>query len=479
MLDSVRTRLTLWYVGVLTLVLLVFSFGVYGLLARNLERRTDVGLRGAIDSMKHLLGYERLEGDSELEAAQNTVMELRYPNMSLAVYRADGRLLAEVAAAGEIHATFPGSADAVTENLQLLTVPPSAADTAGSRIAFQRIRALPTDEPNLIVARQSLSTVNEELQSLRQVFLFAVPLAVVLAGLAGWFLARRALTPVVSMSEHARRIGADNLGERLPVANPRDELGRLASTFNELLARLNLAFDLQRQFMADASHELRTPLSVMHTTAQVTLERTQRAEAEYRDAISLMDAQTQRLARIVADMFTLARADAGHRPLEQTDFYLDELLSETVRAAQVLGNRVGVTVIVEVNTETLCRGDEGLLRQMLLNLLDNGIKHTPSGGRIGVTLARRDGYAGIVISDSGTGIPMEAQPHIFERFYRVDEARARVFPAQAAAHGNGSGAGLGLSIASWVAEAHGGSLQLVSSSRSGTTFQVELPLNVI
>ncbi len=476
MFDSVRNRLTLWYVAVLTLVLLLFSFGVYGLLAGNLERRTDAGLRAALDSMKHLLGYERAEGDSESEAARNTVAELRYPNMALAVFTADGRLLAEVAAAGKIHATLPVGAAAVTESIQLWTLPgDSATHVAQSRVGVQRVRALPTDEPNLIVARQSLSTVNEEMESLRQVFVVAVPLALLLAGLGGWFLARKALGPVVSMSEQARRIGADNLDERLTITNPRDELGRLASTFNELLARVNLAFDQQRQFMADASHELRTPLSVMHTTAQVTLERKHRAETEYRDALSLMDAQTQRLARIVADMFTLARADSGHRPLVPTDFYLDELLAETVRAAKVLGQRVGVNVILESNEETLCRGDEGLLRQMLLNLLDNAIKHTPVGGEVSVVLARRNGHAGFVISDSGTGIPVEAQPHIFERFYRVDSARSRA-SAETAANGHGSGAGLGLSIARWVAEAHGGSLQLVRSDTTGTTFQVELPL---
>ncbi len=477
MFDSVRTRLTFWYVGVLTLVLVAFSFGVYALLAGNLERRTDAGLHAALDSMKHLLGYERAEGDSELEAARNTVAELRYPHMALAVYTADGQLLAETLAEGDLHATLPLAPSDVHETLRLLTRPDARTTKEDRlRVAVQRVRALPTDAPNLIVALQSLETMNEELTSLRQVFLVAVPLALALAGLGGWFLARKALTPVVSMSEQARRISASNLEERLPVANPRDELGRLAGTFNELLARLNVSFDQQRQFMADASHELRTPLSVMHTTAEVTLQRAHRAESEYRDALVLMDAQTQRLARIVTDMFTLARADAGHRPIEPTDFYLDELLAETVRAAQVLGERSGVKVSVEPCAETIFHGDEGLLRQMLLNLLDNSIKHTPSGGQVSITLAQRDGVIEFVVADSGSGIPLEAQPHIFERFYRVDEARSRSVQNGATVNGKSSGAGLGLSIARWVAEAHGGSISLVQSDPAGTTFSVELPL---
>ncbi|MGH9903547.1 MAG: sensor histidine kinase, partial [Pyrinomonadaceae bacterium] len=265
-------------------------------------------------------------------------------------------------------------------------------------------------------------------------------LLLALAGLAGFFLARRSLAPVAAMSERARRIGAENLGERLPVANPRDELGRLAAAFNELLARLDASFDRQRQFMADASHELRTPLSVMHTTAEVTLEQPRRAEGEYRDALEMMDAQVRRLSRIVEDMFTLARADAGRRPLRGSDFYLEELIGETARAARMLAERKGVSVeVAGAEAETPFRGDEGLLRQMLLNLLDNAVRHTPAGGRVRVSLARSDSVCEISVADSGRGIPAEARAHIFERFYRADEARAR------AGTDGGGGAGLGLS----------------------------------
>ena len=473
MVDSVRIRLTLWYVGVLTLVLLAFSFGVYALLAGNLQRRTDTGLLAALDSMEHLLRYEREEGDTEQEAARNTVGELRYPNMTLAVFSADGQLLAEALAQGDTLAVLPMLPTEVNEAVQFFTLPDAQQIKQNAwRGAVQRVRALPTDPQTLIFARQSLKAVNDELDLLREVFLVAVPLALVFAGLGGWFLARKALAPVVAMSERARRISADNLGERLPVVNPRDELGRLAETFNELLARLNVSFDQQRQFMADASHELRTPLSVMQTTTQVTLGQTQRAEGEYRDALTLIDAQLRRLARIVTDMFTLARADAGHRPLEMTDFYLDELVTETVRAAQVLGGRSGVNVTLQTPAETPYCGDEGLLRQMLLNLLDNAIKHTPPSGAVNVQLAQRENEVELAVADTGAGITLEAQPHIFERFYRADAARSR----SASTPTNGSGAGLGLSIARWVAEAHHGQLELRHSGPEGSVFVATLPL---
>jgi signal transduction histidine kinase len=417
MLDSVRTRLTLWYVAVLLLVLMAFSFGVYELLARNLQRRTEIGLHAALESMHHLLTYERAEGDSEQEAARNTVMELRYPNMALAVYTGEGRLLAETLAADNKPARLPLSPTLINEEIRYFTLPDSQEPNEdGWRVAVRRVRALPTDAPTLIVARQSLEPVTEELELLRQVFLLAIPLTIALAGLGGWFLARKALAPVVSMSESARRIGAHNLNARLPVANARDELGQMAETFNELLARLNAAFDQQRQFMADASHELRIPISILHTTAQVTLEQPQREEPEYRESLTLIDAQTRRLARIVEDMFTLARADAGQRPRELTGFYLDELVADTVRAAQVLGGRNGVTVVLSSTHETPFCGDEGLLRQLLLNLLDNAVKYTPPAGAVSVTLLSHVGSVEIAITHTGRGIPPEAQPRIFERF---------------------------------------------------------------
>jgi two-component system OmpR family sensor kinase len=281
---------------------------------------------------------------------------------------------------------------------------------------------------------------------------------------------------VLVMSERARRIGAENLEQRLPVVNPRDELGQLAMTFNELLARLNdafaqqrLAFERQRQFMADASHELRTPLHVMRTAGEVTLDQAHNDEGEYRDALAMINQQTRHLARIVEDMFMLARADAGQRRPEWKSFYLDELVTEAARAAQVLAECKGVTVEIAHTDETPYRGDEGLLRQMVLNLLDNAVKYTPTGGAVRVSLARHDSAHEIAVADTGAGIPREAQPHIFERFYRVDKARAR---AEAGASG---GSGLGLSIARWIAEAHQGSLELRHSDERGSMFVASLP----
>jgi signal transduction histidine kinase len=299
----------------------------------------------------------------------------------------------------------------------------------------------------------------------RSILVIAVPLIVILAGLAGWLLNRRSLTPVLEMSRQAHRIGVNNLGERLPVVNPRDELGLLAATFNDLLSRLAAALDGQRKFMADASHELRTPVSVIRTIASVNLARTGRTEQEYREALEVIDAHSRRLSRMVEDLLNLARADSGQFAPLKTPMHLDDMILETVQAVSVLAR--DKTIRLEVGEmpeeEAAFVGDEDLLRQMVLNLLDNAIKYTPSPGTVRVGMEYADGHWLIRVVDSGRGIPTEAQARIFERFYRGNPGEKQ------------GGAGLGLSIAQWIAQLHGGVLELERSGPQGSSFLAKLP----
>jgi signal transduction histidine kinase len=193
---------------------------------------------------------------------------------------------------------------------------------------------------------------------------------------------------------------------------------------------------------------------------------------EYRDALMIMDDQVRRLTRVVTDMFMLARADTEKRRLLRGEFRLDLLVEECARAAEILGSRKGVRLIVNRLNKTPYSGDEGLLRQLVLNLLDNAIKHTPAMGQVVVSLETHDSQHEIVVSDTGSGIPREAQPHIFERFYRADKARSRSHSSEF-----GSGAGLGLSIAQWIASQHGGQVKLVKSDDHGSVFAASLPAN--
>jgi two-component system OmpR family sensor kinase len=469
MFRSVRTRLTLWYMGVLALVLVVFSVGVYASLARYLYAELDYELNNTVGGTQVSLLRELAEGETVSKAATDALDEHIAPRQAAAIFDPNGSLIAEDTALGGIHAPLP-TANLINGDQAALFTTSGTNSTDGRRVAVKRVGVSSPGKTYLIIVSQPLDEVINGLKTIRLIFFLAICAALALAGLGGSFLARRSLAPVARMTERARKMSAENLERRLPITNPSDELGRLAATFNELLSRLDDSLSLQRRFMADASHELRTPLSVMRTATGVTLEQPRRKESEYRDALKVVDEQARRLTRIVTDMFTLARADAGQRALNRTEFYLDKLILECVRAAEMLGAGKGVTIRVGELAETLYRGDEGLLRQLVINLLDNAVKHTPNNGEVGVSLEAHAAQLKIIVSDTGCGIPPEAQPHIFERFYRVDKSRSRAEASEL-----GAGAGLGLSIAKWIAETHNGYVKLQRSDHTGSEFIASLP----
>lgn len=465
----------LWYGGVLALVLIAFSIAVYALLAAILYDSLDTELGSTVEEIGLSLIHEiKVEGKGEREAAASVLDEHIAPRQAAAVFDNDGTLIAEDTAQGNIHARLPAMSLVPETDAELYTLSDNQGNRAEERrVAIRRVQIPASNKSYIIVISQSFDRVRRELRLFGIILSLVVLAALALTGAGGWFLARRSLAPVVEMTEQARRISAENLDERLPLTNPHDELGRLAATFNELLARLDNAFGQQRRFMADASHELRTPLSVMRTATGVTLEKDKRHEGEYREALQIIDEQARRLTRIVEDMFMLARADSGRRALDFHDLSLDKLISETVRAAEVLAGRKGIRIRVGDLPEMPYHGDEGLLRQMFMNLLDNAIKHTSPGGLVSLQLEKHPADYNIIVADTGAGIPVEAQSRIFDRFYRVDKARSRSHATEV-----GGGAGLGLSIARWIAEAHQGHLELRRSDQTGTVFAVSLPVGV-
>jgi len=457
--------------AVLAMALTAFGVAFYFLLSRALYSRVDNGLRSLIEVSIRSLTHDTEEGQSSLSAAQSTSAELATPEQSLLIFDGSGRLLAENHPEDNFQTHLPdlSSIPIREDGVYIQTITEAGIDDARHRVAARKVKIPPTNIPYILLVSQSLEGIENDLELLRGPLLFAGLAALLLAGLGGWLLARKSLAPVVAMARSARRIGAKDLGEQLPVANPRDELGQLATTFNDLLARLHSAFERQRQFMADASHELRTPVSVIRSAAGVTLRKPHRNEGEYREAIQMMNEQAQRLSRIVKDMFTLARADAGRYPLDKRTLYLNDLLEEVERAGSLLAAEKNVKLEITNAPESGFHGDEDLLRQMILNLVDNAIKHTPPGGIVRLSLTEEPSDYLIAVSDTGPGVPPEAQAHIFERFYRVDQARS------ISEDGNGAGAGLGLAIASWIAQSHDGSLELMRSDRNGTTFVAKLP----
>jgi len=450
---SLRGRLTLWYTVALILVLLLFGADVVVVQTRLGIRRADRELDSVHATLATLLREELRELDSPQLAATEAKNA--------------------IASLGDAIAILDDKGAPLAVQLEGLTLPqlvpaagmPSARtlDTAGGnwRVHTRPERFGPV-AMTLVVARP-LTDIAREQHEVREAMLFVIPIALLLAGTGGWWLASIGLRPIAVMAKRATSIPLTGLEDLGPV--PRDdELGQLARAFNGLVARLRAALQTQRQFMADASHELRTPVSIIRTAADVTLGRQFRQEAEYREALVLAGTQARRLGTLVEDMLVLARADAGAYPLRPVNLYLDDLVEECRRAVGVLAAERGVAVTSTGASDVPIRGDEELLRRLMLNLMQNAVQHSPTKGVVSVDVSPNGSRVYVRVSDSGTGIAEADRGRIFDRFVQLDPSR------------RADGTGLGLPIARWIAEAHQGSLSLESTGPSGSTFCVVLPV---
>jgi two-component system OmpR family sensor kinase len=481
MLNSVRSRLTLWYAAVLTCTLLLLSLVIYWIVKRSVMARTDAGLVELSDSFLATLEAELNDApvsEGVVPAAQQSMLEHQYPGHAFAVLTSTSQLLVSSSdLAGSTNTTAQTapnpkiSQEILQTCLATLNATPdrpfrSLSGHRGGARCYARTFFAAQNYYQLVILA-SLHPESELLERLRIAMGWLIPFTIILASAGGYFLARRSLAPVADMTARAERIGESTLHDRLQVQNPSDELGHLSATFNRLLDRLDLAFERQRRFIADASHELRTPLAILQGESEVALSQPDRPPAEYRESLSVLQHEARRLGRIVEDMFTLSRADAGQLPITLSEIYLDELAAECVHSVRTLAAAKSISLSLESHGELPVLADESLLTRMLLNLLDNAIKYTPAGGKVTVTTSHSASGPQLSVADNGPGIPSEFQPHIFERFFRADQARSRA--------NSGGGAGLGLSIAQWIAEAHHGKLELTRSAPSGTVFTVHLP----
>jgi heavy metal sensor kinase len=449
----------LWYAGVLALSLIAFALLIYYAAAAIFHERQDESLRSTAQTVGSAYVEELAETRSSVNAGQIVLSELIFPNRYVQFTDNTGRPMAS------------------SRNFSTaLTIPRSVLEQARAQgaglatVEGQRIAVVPLSsnrDLGFAVVAEPLSVIEDGLRQLRRDFFAGVPLVLLLASVGGYFLARKSLAPITSMNNQTQRISAESLSSRLDVTNPRDELGHLATTINDLLARLESSFKEQQRFIADASHELRTPLAVLRGETEVALGK-ERSVAEYQNSLSLIQEEAERLSRIVEDLFILARQPIEAPPaLIRERVSLDQAMKDCVRAARVLAIRKGVRLKLEDNLAPIAlKGDEELIRRMILNLLDNAVKYTPEGGEISLALARRNGSAELVVRDTGIGISEADQQRVFDRFYRVDKARSRAL----------GGAGLGLSIVRWIVDVHGGAITIDSVPNQGSTFTVQLPL---
>jgi two-component system OmpR family sensor kinase len=454
---SLRLRLTALYLAFFALLFVGFSLFLYSLLSRELVARLDETLSAELNTLTSLFQdeLEEMKGDVPV-AAHEAVTNMRLHAGLVAIFSGEQTLASTTPLAPhEYGAVLAGNSPDFQSVLPRLG--PHGTHVAGHRLVAN-------GWPCLLLAAESLDSVAAALAVVRRAIFISLPLMLALAGLGGYVLSTRSLAPLASMAAQAKTITGHNLETRLDIGNPAEELAVLVVAFNELLSRLDQSFESMRRFVADASHELRTPISVIRGEADVALAQ-DRSTVEYKQSLAIVLDESRRLSRLVDDLLNLARADAGHVKLQVHDFYLNELLADCCRSVQALAAARNIAVECKPGADLQFRGDEELLRRLVMNLLDNAIRYTPPGGTVEAALESGGDRVRIRVSDTGIGIPEEAAPHIFERFYRADKARSR----------QDGGFGLGLAIVKWIAESHNGAVELSSRNGAGSAFTVTLP----
>ncbi len=467
---SIRLRLTFWYVLLLAGLLVTFAGVLYAVLSFNLYHEVDRRLQIRAADVQNSLA---------------TALELQ-SNPRMFILRG-GRLIlpaADTFATPGVFvqiSTLEGVALTRSENLgtqTLVVADETLAQVARGESVYVnmskdrvplRVYIAPLLVRNQVLAAiivaESLQGVTTTLQQLALWLLVTITAGLLLAFAVGALLARQALAPIDRITHTAYTIARSNdLSRRIETRVTPDEVGRLVTTFNQMLERLEALFHAQQRFVADVSHELRSPLTAIRGNLDLLRRSMAHVPETHAETLAAIEAETARMQRMVQDLLLLAQADAGV-PLEKRPVELDTLLLDVFRQARLNAGNVKVVLGSEDQLQVL--GDADRLKQLFLNLMDNAIKYTPSGGTVTLSFERQDQWARVSVADTGIGIPARDLPHIFERFYRVDKARSR----------EKGGTGLGLAICKWIVEAHGGRIQVQSQVGKGSVFTVWLPLS--
>ncbi len=486
-LKSIRTKLTLWYAFILLSTLVAFGVIAYAYSIERLSENLDRSLRNEVKWVKSFLEpkaskvkpskkftpkkpapvepapeeIQASEDDTELNDADDEIWNQIYehallnPKKTLIdVTDKKGSIIFRSYSVGGESLMV---ANVPLDTLKIFTVPNGKGNDL-------RVAATATKNLHIYVA-YPLAELGDVLDNLFSIFLVLIPIALAVSVGGGWFLANKSLKPVDQVTQTARQITANNLDRHIPRREVDDEIGRLISTFNDMIVRLRDSFEQIKQFSTDASHELRTPLTIMRGEVELALRSPKEGE-EYRRVLASNLEEILRLSSIIENLLTLSRGDADPHHLKLEEIHLNEILSELYQDGEFLGSKKEVSIELGCNDHVSIMGDQLRLRQLFLNLLDNAIKYTPEHGRVWLSLERQNGSAKVTVRDNGIGISKDDQSKIFDRFYRVDKARSREL----------GGNGLGLSIAKWIAELHRGHIEVESEVGKGSTFTVYLPI---
>lgn len=463
---GLRAQLTLWHAGLMALTLLALSGFTYALLIRVLHSRADAALHGYADTTARQIATTLYAGESNPRPGATHFLsnDLRSWGRYIQVVDPQGYVV-EKSDGLNTH-PLPVSADALRRGLAGETTfetVPGLGEHPVRIITTPVLMGLRV--PYLVQAGTSLEGVEAALQRAGWILLVLTPTVFVVALVGGWLVVGRALRRVDDLRRTALEIQGTNLQRRIKHSGVDDEIGRLAQAFDQMIARLDRSFQQVRQFSADASHELKTPLTAIRGEAEVALMGAHSAD-EYRQTIGSILESAERMSQVVESLLLLARADSGQNLIRREPVELGDVLLRAYESLEDMAARQHISVLIEEVDDVTVSGDPLWLNQILVNLISNGIKYTPEGGEVSVALRTVGDHAELTVQDTGIGIAPEHLPHIFDRFYRVDEGRARA----------AGGTGLGLSITRWAVEEHDGEIAVESEVGSGTLIRVRFPL---
>lgn len=463
---SISFRLVVWYTSLLTgifvLLGVLFYFGLHHFVENDVRENQ---IRRARQISDTLLAHIQQTGDAYVADQIKTLYAPEINGRYIRVTRADGRVIyvSGMPVDGsfdptEVAATMPETSVEYSREIGL----PGGKTLLTGVVNF----AAQNGTRYLVEVGALLDPVEAMLNRLFLQLALGLPLAVVIIAGGGWLLVRRALQPVEQITRAAELITQHNTSERMPVARTGDELEKLSVSLNRMIARLDDAFQNSKRFVADASHELRTPLTILHGELEI-LAKDERLDAAGHDQVVSMLEEVGRLSKIVEQLFALSRLDAGESQAEWKRFDLAELARTTAEHMGLLAEDKHIVISCAADREVLIEGDRARLKQVVVNLLDNAVKYTPENGAIQLSVNAVDGHALLEVADNGIGIAPDALPHVFDRFYRVDQARSA----------DAGSAGLGLSIVKSICTAHGAEVDVQSTVRKGSCFRVILPLS--
>jgi heavy metal sensor kinase len=463
---SISFRLVAWYTGLLTGIFLLLCAVLYLDLRHFLEKDLrESQSRRTRQIANTLLIHVKETGEPYIASQTKDWYEPEINDRFIRITRADGTLIYVSGAPKD------GSFDSAEVPI---FSPPSQTESyrklklSGDKtLLVAALNFQSSDNPAYLVEfGELLDPVETMLNHFFLQLAWGLPLAIIIIASGGYLLVRRALTPVEQITQAAERITQHNLSERLPVSSTGDELERLSVSLNRMITRLDDALQNSKRFVADASHDLRTPLTILRGELENFAD-DGRLDSEMRDRVGSMLEEVVHLGKIVEQLFTLSRLDAGEAQTEWTHFDLTELAQTTTGQMNLLAVDKGISISCDAHQPVPVKGNRVRLKQVVVNLLDNAIKYTPEKGAIQLRVLAINGHAVLEVEDNGIGIPSEALPHIFERFYRVDQARSA----------DSESAGLGLSIVKSICIAHGAEVEAQSGVGNGSCFRVKLPLS--